>query len=102
MDLWGKESLKYSVEHARAKLAMLGGAATREEEERQVKDDGFENPDNLAPPPGWAVKKRRRLSWRTRRAQCRAIDITHVDRMPVIQLISLYPHYACLVLLPGE
>ena len=55
-----------------------------------------------SPPPGWAVKKRRRLSWRTRRAQCRAIDITHVDRMPVIQLISLYPHYACLVLLPGE
>ena len=47
------------------------------------------------------MKKRRRLSWRTRRAQCRAIDITHVDRMPVIQLISLYPHYAvshyCLV-----
>ena len=56
----------------------------------------------IAPPPGWAVKKRRRLSWCTRRAQCRAIDITHVDRMPVIQLISLYPHYACLVLLPGE
>ena len=47
MDLWGKESLKYSVEHARAKLAMLGGAATREEEERQVEDDGSENPDNL-------------------------------------------------------
>ena len=47
MDLWGKESLKYSVEHARAKLAMLGGAATREEEERQVEDDGSENPDNF-------------------------------------------------------
>ena len=47
MDLWGKESLKYSVEHARAKLAMLGGAATREEEERQVEDDGSENPGNL-------------------------------------------------------
>ena len=47
MDLWSKNSLKYSVEHARAKLAMLGGAATREEEERQVKDDGSENPDNL-------------------------------------------------------
>ena len=47
MDLWGKESLKYSVEHARAKLAMLGGAATREEEERQVEDDGSENPDNV-------------------------------------------------------
>ena len=36
VDLWGKEGLKYSVEHARAKLAMLGGGATREEEERQV------------------------------------------------------------------
>ena len=45
MDLWGKESLKYSVEHARAKLAMLGGAATREEEERQV-EDGAQD-DNL-------------------------------------------------------
>ena len=38
VDLWGKEGLKYSVEHARAKLAMLGGGATREEEERQVED----------------------------------------------------------------
>ena len=38
VDLWGKEGLKYSVEHARAKLAMLGGRATREEEERQVED----------------------------------------------------------------
>jgi len=36
VDLWGKEGLKYSVEHARAKLAMLGGGATREEEERQI------------------------------------------------------------------
>ena len=46
VDLWGKEGLKYSVEHARAKLAMLGGGATREEEERQVEDgaqdDNFE------------------------------------------------------------
>ena len=41
VDLWGKEGLKYSVEHARAKLAMLGGGATREEEERQVEDDDF-------------------------------------------------------------
>ena len=47
VDLWGKEGLKYSVEHARAKLAMLGGGATREEEERQVEDgDFFENPEN--------------------------------------------------------
>ena len=45
MDLWGKEGLKYSVEHARAKLAMLGGGATREEEERQVEDGGRD--DNL-------------------------------------------------------
>ena len=45
VDLWGKEGLKYSVEHARAKLAMLGGGATREEEERQV-EDGAQD-DNL-------------------------------------------------------
>jgi len=34
VDLWSKKGLKYSIEHAQAKLAMLGGAATREEEER--------------------------------------------------------------------
>ena len=45
VDLWGKEGLKYSVEHARAKLAMLGGGATREEEERQVEDGARD--DNL-------------------------------------------------------
>ena len=48
MDLWSKKGLKYSIEHARAKLAMLGGEASPEEEERQV-DDGdllFENPEN--------------------------------------------------------
>ena len=46
MDLWSKKGLKYSIEHAQAKLAMLGGAATREEEERQVEDgDFFENPE---------------------------------------------------------
>ena len=38
MDLWSKKGLKYSIEHAQAKLAMLDGAATREEEERQVED----------------------------------------------------------------
>ena len=41
MDLWSKKGLKYSIEHAQAKLAMLGGAATREEEERQVEDGDF-------------------------------------------------------------
>ena len=47
MDLWSKKDLKYSIEHVQAKLAMLGGAATREEEERQVEDgDFFENPEN--------------------------------------------------------
>ena len=47
MDLWSKKGLKYSIEHAQAKLALLGGGATREEEERQVEDgDFFENPDN--------------------------------------------------------
>ena len=47
MDLWSKKGLKYSIEHAQAKLAMLGGAATREEEERQVDNgDFFENPEN--------------------------------------------------------
>ena len=63
-----------------------------------------------APPQGWAVKKRRRLGWRTRRAQCRAIDITHVDRMPVIApqtkpdvvLICNVPFCVCLLLHPGE
>ena len=49
VDLWGKEGLKYSVEHARAKLAMLGGGATREEEERQVEDGAQDdNPDTTA------------------------------------------------------
>ena len=47
MDLWSKKDLKYSIEHVQAKFAMLGGAATREEEERQVEDgDLFENPEN--------------------------------------------------------
>ena len=36
IDLWSKKGLKYSIEHAQAKMAMLGGEATREEEERQV------------------------------------------------------------------
>jgi len=34
IDLWSKKGLKYSIEHAQAKMAMLGGEATREEEER--------------------------------------------------------------------
>merc|ERR1719174_3023388 len=34
VDLWSKKGLKYSIEHAQAKLALLGGGATREEEER--------------------------------------------------------------------
>ena len=41
MDLWSKKGLKYSIEHAQAKLALLGGGATREEEERQVEDGDF-------------------------------------------------------------